>query len=252
MAPDDAAGLPDAVLRYAAHDDGVVDVHLPPGPSRPRPLVFYVHGGFWRQRWDRTHARPLAEALAARGHVVALPEYRRVGGRGGWPTTADDVEAALQATPGLLAGAGVPITTTTLVGHSAGGHLVLWLAGQRRSVAGVDRVVALAPVGDLRSAAGRGLGAGATQELLGGSPEEVPEVYAAADPASRLDVRPAAEVVLVHGDRDEDVPVDLSRGLVARHPWIDHRELAGVGHSEVIDPLSSAWPAVLAAIEGRR
>ena len=216
MAPDDAAGLPDAVLRYADHDDGVVDVHLPAGPTRPRPLVFYVHGGFWRQRWDRTHARPLAEALAARGHVVALPEYRRVGGEGGWPTTAEDVEAALRATPGLLAGAGVPITTRTLVGHSAGGHLVLWLAGQRRSVDGVDRVVALAPVGDLRSAAARGLGAGATQELLGGSPEEVPEAYDDADPASRLDVRPAAEVVLVHGDRDEDVPVDLSRGLAGR------------------------------------
>ena len=35
---------PDAVLRYAPHADGVVDVHLPPGPSRPRPLVFLVDG----------------------------------------------------------------------------------------------------------------------------------------------------------------------------------------------------------------
>jgi acetyl esterase/lipase len=247
-APDDGPGLPDAVLRYADHDDGLVDVHLPAGATRPRPLVFYVHGGFWRQRWDRTHARPLAEALAARGYVVALPEYRRVGGEGGWPTTALDVEAALEATPRLLAGAGVTTTSTILVGHSAGGHLVLWLANQPHAI---DRVVALAPVGDLRSAADRGLGAGATQELLGGSPQEVPDAYDAADPASRLDTRPTADLVVVHGDRDEDVPVDLSRGLVARHPWIGYRELAGVTHSDVIDPLSAAWPAVLAAIEER-
>ena len=125
-----SAEPPDAVLRYAGHDDGLVDVHVPAGPTRPRPLVFFVHGGFWRQEYDRRHARPLANALADAGYVVALPEYRRVGGAGGWPTTADDVEAALAATPDLLAGIGVPTATTTLVGHSAGGHLVLWLANQ--------------------------------------------------------------------------------------------------------------------------
>jgi acetyl esterase/lipase len=244
-APDPTPEPPDAVLRYAAHDDGLVDVHLPAGPARPRPLLVYVHGGFWRQSTDRLHARPLANALAAAGYVVAVPEYRRVGGAGGWPTTALDVEEALVATPRLLAEAGVATTTTTLVGHSAGGHLVLWLANQQQAV---DRIVALAPVGDLRAAADQGIGAGATAALLGGSPQEVPDGYDAADPATRLRDRPTAEVVVLHGDEDVDVPVDLSRGLVARHGWIDYRELAGTGHMEVIDPLSSAWPAVLDAI----
>ena len=91
---------PDAVLRYAAHEDGLVDVHLPPGPLRPSPLVVFVHGGFWRQAYDRRHARPLADALALEGYVVAVPEYRRVGGAGGWPATGDDVDAALGALPG--------------------------------------------------------------------------------------------------------------------------------------------------------
>jgi acetyl esterase/lipase len=249
-APEYAPDPPDAVLRYAAHDDGIIDVHLPAGAARPRPLVVYVHGGFWRQRWDRRHARPLADARAAAGYVVAVPEYRRVGGEGGWPTTALDVEAALAATPRLLAEAGVTTTATTLVGHSAGGHLVLWLANRQHPV---DRVVALAPVGDLRAAADQGLGSGATVALLGGTPREVPAAYDAADPATRLLDRPTADVVVVHGDQDEDVPVGLSRGLVARHGWLDYRELTGVGHSDVIDPLSSAWPAVLDAIgPGRR
>src|SRR3954470_6895697 len=177
-----AAEPPDAVLRYAAHDDGLIDVHLPAGDARPRPLVVYVHGGFWRQQWDRKHGRPLANALASEGYVVALPEYRRVGGAGGWPTTADDVDAALAALPELLAGLGVTTTSITLVGHSAGGHLVLWLANQEHPV---DRVVALAPVGDLRMAAEVGMGGGAAVELLGGTPQRLPEAYGAADPATR-------------------------------------------------------------------
>jgi acetyl esterase/lipase len=241
---------PDAVLRYASHDDGLVDVHLPAGPAAPRPLVFFVHGGFWRQEHDRRHARPLANALAQAGCVVAVPEYRRVGGAGGWPATGEDVEAALAATPDLLAGIGVPTSTTTLVGHSAGGHLVLWLANQPGH--GLERVVALAPVGDLRKAAELGMGDGAAVDLLGGTPEQVPEVYDAADPATRMRTRPPCDVVVLHGDRDDSVPVQSSRGLKARFDWLDYRELAGVDHFDLIDPLSGAWPEVLRAVGGAR
>jgi len=239
---------PDAVLRYASHDDGLVDVHLPPGTSRPRPLVFFVHGGFWRQEWDRRHARPLANDLAARGFVVAVPEYRRVGGAGGWPTTAEDVEAALDSLPGLLEGIGVPVTTTALVGHSAGGHLVLWLANQTGHR--IERVVALAPVGNLRKAAEHEMGSGAAVELLGGTPDQIPEVYDAADPATRMRARPPCDVVVVHGDQDDAVPVQSSRGLKGRFDWLDYRELEGVDHFAVIDPLSPAWTSVLAAVHG--
>lgn len=239
------------MVRYADHDDGLIDVHLPAepvdAPAEPRPLVFYVHGGFWRQQTDRTHARLLANALAQLGYVVAVPEYRRVGGAGGWPTTGDDVDAALAQAPGLLHGIGVKVSGTTVVGHSAGGHLALWLANQPHPV---DRVVALAPVGDLREAAGSGMGSGATVDLLGGTPEQVPEAYAAADPATRLRTRPSCEVVVVHGDRDEDVPLASSLALRDRFDWLDHRVLPGRDHFDVIDPLSDAWPDVLAAIRG--
>jgi acetyl esterase/lipase len=240
------ADLPDAVLRYAAHDAGLVDVHVQEDDG-PRPLVVLLHGGFWREAFDRVHTRPMATALKDLGLVVVTPEYRRVGGAGGWPTTADDVDAAVAAIPDLLAGLGIATSTTTVVGHSAGGHLALWLANQGHRI---DRVVGLAPVGDLRAAARDGLGAGATQALLGGTPEEVPDRYDAADPAARLDRRPQCEVVLVHGTEDRNVPVGNSRGLVARHPWLDLRELPGVEHFGLIDPESSAWPAVFTALTG--
>ncbi len=239
------ADLPDAVVRYAPHEDGILDVHLP--DAGPRPLVVLLHGGFWRQVHDRVHTRPLATALRAQGLVVATPEYRRVGGAGGWPATAEDVDAALGLVPQLLVGLGVMVTTTTVVGHSAGGHLALWLAGQDHPV---DRVVGLAPVGDLRAAARENLGDGATQALLGGAPDEVPERYDAADPATRFARRPACDVVVVHGTEDDVVPVGNSRGLAARYPFVDLRELAGIGHFGPIDPMSAAWPAVVSAVRG--
>jgi acetyl esterase/lipase len=241
---------PDAVVRYAEHDDGVIDLYLPPREARPDaglPLVVFLHGGFWRQRYDRAHGRPLAEDLVARGFAVALPEYRRVGGAGGWPTTAQDVEAALVALPGLLDGLGVATTSTTLAGHSAGGHLALWLANQPVA-ATVQRVVALAPVGNLRRAAEHSTGGGAVADLLGGTPAQVPQAYDAADPATRMRARPPCEVFVVHGDRDESVPVESSRGLRNRFDWLDFRELAGVDHFAVIDPLCDAWLAVLDVI----
>ena len=240
------AAMPDAVLRYADHEDGIVDLHLPQGPG-PHPLVVLVHGGFWKQEYDRRHNRPMARDLAAAGCVVAAPEYRRVGGRGGWPTTGDDVAAAVAALPQLLDGLGVTTTTTTVSGHSAGGHLALWLATLGLPL---DRVVALAPVGDLCAAARERLGGGATQALLGGSPGEVPEAYAAADPMERLDhVDPATDLVVLHGASDSVVPLGNSRGLAARHPRIDLRVL-DAGHFEVIDPLSDVWPDVRTAILG--
>jgi acetyl esterase/lipase len=240
-----SAEPPDAVLRYADHDAGLVDVHLPPEVAAPRPLIVNVHGGFWRQQYDRIHARPLANALAGEGFVVAMPEYRR--GDGAWPTTAADLDALVEELPGMLHGIGIETTTYTLVGHSAGGHLVLWLANQPRPV---DRVVALAPVGDLRFAFAHHLGSGAVRDFIGGGPDELPDVYDDADPATRMRTRPDADVVVVHGDRDDIVPVESSRGLAQRFDWLDYRELAGVDHDDVIDPLSAAWPEVLAAVRG--
>jgi acetyl esterase/lipase len=245
---DRPAALPDAVLRYGPHDDGLIDVRLP-DTSLPAPLVVVLHGGFWRQRWNRTHVRPMADALAADGCVVAAPEYRRAGAAAGWQATFDDVRTAVARLPQLLGGLGVRFTSTTLTGHSAGGHLALWLATEGVPV---DRVVGLAPVADLRYAAANRLGGDAVVGLLGGTPDQVPERYDAADPAVRFQDRPSCPVLVVHGADDEQVPVASSRGLVVRHPWIDYRELTGVEHFGLIDPLSAAWPAVRDALRADR
>jgi acetyl esterase/lipase len=116
---------PDLTLAYGPHPDHVIDLRLP--ASLPAPLVVMIHGGFWRAAYDRTHTGPLTSALAAAGYVVAIPEFRRTGQEGGgWPGTFDDVTAALDAVPRLLA----PYSEDppVLLGHSAGGHLAVWAA----------------------------------------------------------------------------------------------------------------------------
>lgn len=234
MYPADPA--PDRSLAYADRRDAVVDLHLPSAaPGRSWPLVVLVHGGFWKEQYDRTHLRPLARALTGEGFVVATPEYRRVGGGGGWPTTATDVLDVVRTLPGLLRDAGIAVGSTSIVGHSAGGQLALWLAGE---VPGLAGVVALAPVADLRRAAELDLGDGAVQAFLGGTPDEVD--YAPADPLTRLAHRPDAPVVVLHGDADDDVPVELSHRLVAAYPWVRLVEPA-CGHFELIDPAHPAF-----------
>lgn len=230
------APVPQRTLRYGPGPQHLSDVVMPPAGLEVRPLVVFVHGGFWAAEFDRTHVRSLAAALAALGYPVACLEYRRIGQPGGgWPGTYEDVAAGAAAIPGLLDLPGPPI----LAGHSAGGHLALWAAARIPA----RGVLALAPVTDLPRSYELGLGDGAVQALLGGAPTDVPDRYAAAAEP----VEPPVPTVLVHGDQDRQVPVELSRAYAARG---DLRlvELPGVEHFGLIDPLASAWPAVLAAL----
>lgn len=239
--------LPDASVRYADHEDAVVDLHLPEaaGEGETGPLVVLLHGGFWKAEYDRRHTRDLARALADAGWLVATPEYRRVGLGGGWPVTAEDVHLAVTRLPEQLAALGLETGSESgpisVIGHSAGGQLALWLG---TTGVPVGRVVALAPVCDLREARRLGLGGGATRAFLNGADS------AEADPMVFLTRRRWPEVVVVHGVDDQDVPVSLSRGLVAAHPWIRLVELPATGHMELVDPTSSAWPTVFAALAG--
>jgi acetyl esterase/lipase len=234
---------PDLTLTYGPDPEHLIDVRLP--AQWPAPVVVVMHGGFWRSEFDRTHTGPMATALAASGYVVAVPEYRRTGGPGGgWPGTFQDVAGALTAVPELLAS--YSAGPVTWVGHSAGGHLALWAACSVPE-ASVAKVISLAGCVDLSLCSTLGLDDGATDLLMGGGPESVPDRYAVADPA--LLEPPGVAVTLIHGTRDDRVPIEVSRSYAACRP-AELLELPGVEHFGLIDPLSSAWGAVLAAVEG--
>jgi acetyl esterase/lipase len=270
---------PDHVLRYGPREDQIADLRLPvrghdgasrvgrgtpaDGAGQSRlPLVIFFHGGFWRAAFDRRHIGPLADALAESGFAVCTPEFRRTGQPGGgWPGTFDDVAVAMDALPSLVARVSGGLTDPSRLvvgGHSAGGHLALWTAGRVRLPAGerwharrspAAGVVSLAGVCDLAACYRLNLDDGAAGELMGGGPESFAARYLSADPMGLLPTGMAAR--LVHGTADDRVPVSQSQEYAAR-AWAAGDDarcdlLAGYGHFEVIDPLSGAWPRVLAA-----
>jgi acetyl esterase/lipase len=211
-----------------------------------RGLVVLIHGGFWRSGYGKDLMEPLADDLCARGWLVANVEYRRVGEGGGWPATGRDVAASLEAVRQVV---GEEAGRWAVVGHSAGGQLALWLAAV--SSGPPVGVVALAGVSDLDAAAVERLGRGAVKEFLGGAPDRVPKRYAEASPARLLPLR--VPQLLVHGDRDDRVPVamtmDYARRAAAAGDEVVVELCPGGDHFLVINPAGRAWRVVAGQLE---
>jgi len=238
----------DATVRYGELPEQVIGLRVP--VITPAPLIVLIHGGFWQPQYDRTHLRPMAHALAACGYIVAMPEYRRAGMAPDWRGTFYDIADALDQVGALAEPYGADRRRITWAGHSAGGHLALWAAARPyfpadspwRGRCDARHVVSLAGCASLALCAEWNLGDGAAQNLLGGTPAEVPERYAVADPAGLTP--PSIPVTFVHGTADDRVPVQMSR--------VTHRgrlvEIDGADHFDLIDPHSRYWPQVLAAL----
>jgi acetyl esterase/lipase len=227
-------------IRYGAAPSQFADLRVPASPGS-HPMVALFHGGFWRAAYGLEALDALATALTIECDAITWNvEYRRVGEPGGgWPGTFDDVTVAMKAVP-------VDFSRLVLLGFSAGGQVALWLA-KRVKAAGV---VALAPVSDLHRAAELGMNRGIVPELLGGSPLEVPERYAAVSPASLLPL--GVRQVIVHATEDDQVPLTLSQAYVmgARGAGdiAELREVTGAGHFDLMDTGSKCWPIIRGAV----
>jgi fermentation-respiration switch protein FrsA (DUF1100 family) len=106
---------------------------------------------------------------------------------------------------------------------------------------------------DLTAAVAADLGSAATVEFLGGSPEELPDRYAAADPVRLLPT--GVPVLCVHGEADTTVPLDQSeRYAAAAAAAGDRVEVTVVpgDHMVVIDVAGEAWRRTLDWLTARR
>lgn len=241
-------------------------LELPPG-SGPFPIVVLLHGGFWRNGFNRTLMNPLAHDLLGRGWAVWNVEYRRLGigwgAGGGWPQTFEDVAAAIDALAEIPEPA-LDLDKVVAVGHSAGGQLALWAAargGLPQGAPGADPRIRLtgavsqAGVCDLHAAYKRRLGTGIVRRLLGGSPRRVPERYELASPAARLPLGIAQ--LLVHGENDTIVPPALSIDYANAAAAAGDSDVTlivrpGEGHFEHLEPSGRAWADVVAWLERMR
>lgn len=253
-------------LPYGSETAQFAELRLP-YQRGPYPVVILIHGGFWRKPYSLDLMRPLADDLIARGFATWNIEYRRIGEEGGsWPGTLQDVSSAAESLRVLAPTYALDLNRVVTIGHSAGGHLALWLAGRHR-IAGRDLqelfnvdernmlqvtgAVSLAGVVDLKLSWQLKLGNGAVGELLGGGPEDVPEHYRLASPAELVPLE--IPQVLVHGTADENVPFKISQeyARVARDAGDPVRviEIPNGDHFVVIDPASEAWAKTVEAVQ---
>jgi acetyl esterase/lipase len=234
------------VHAYGPDPQQVGELFLP--SALPAPVAVVLHGGFWRDRYDRHLMDDLCVDLAARGWAAWNLEYRRLGSGGGWPATFDDVAAGIDALAVLH---GVDLRTVVTIGHSAGGQLALWAASRRDARIRVTHAVAQAGVADLAAAHRLGLSETVVADLLGGSPGDVPAAYGAASPAELLPL--GVPQLLVHGVEDDVVPLSISRryatAAASAGDAVELVELEGSGHFEHLDPKSTAWAAVTRVLE---
>ena len=85
------------------------------------------------------------------------------------------------------------------------------------------------------------------EHLMGGSPEAVPERYAAGDPGRLLPL--VCGQALIQGTDDGQIPPGLPERWAAtvRH-GCSVRMIPGADHFDVVDPRSRAWPVVRSTI----
>ena len=230
---------------------------LPSDGDRLRVVVL-VHGGFWRPGYDRHLEDDVALLLAGEGLAVWNVDYASADTP--WPSTFRDAAAAMDHLAESRHRARLDLDRVAVVGHSAGGHLALWLAARAElpdgAVGAGPRVrarvaVAQAPVADLVTAAREEVGAGAVLDLMDGGPDDQPGRYAICSPRALLPLRDV-RITLVHGDADEVVPprqstsyADAARALGME---VGLQLLEGVGHFEHLEPGGDAVAAMLAAL----
>ena len=249
-------------IPYGRDPNQFGDLYLPAGAG-PHPVAVFIHGGYWRARYDIGNAGGghMGWGLAATGYAAWCLEYRRSGQPGGgWPGTFHDIAAGIGHLREIARAHALDLSRVTLTGHSAGGHLALWYAGARRVLPQseiavqdwlpVARVLALAPVADLRASSASKASNSAADEFLGATPASAPERFDSASPMALLPLGVTTRVL--HGTLDSSVPFEMSTAYLAAARAagddVGLTRLDGMEHFEVIDPKSAAWPAVLAAM----
>ena len=222
---------PDATVSYGADALQLVDVWKPAGPG-PHPAVVMIHGGCWQTAIaERDIMNWIADDLRSRGVGVWNIEYRGVDRGGGYPGTYEDVAAAADMFATKRGEHGFRTNALVVViGHSAGGHLALWLARQKETRLKVDLAISQGGLPDLRAQTklpDHPCGADAAIKMAGGefartSPPEMP--------------KGSARELQFNNDLDRIAPPSFGKAYGA-----EMVTTPGEGHVELIAPDSVSW-----------
>ena len=239
--------------KYGKEEYQEGDLYIP--DTEPIGVICLFHGGFWRMPYDRYQLDEVSKHLIGSRFIVWNIEYRRVGSSGSsWHKTFGD---AIQAINHLMVlgmkHRGIDLNRVYVAGHSAGGHLAVWIGGRGNGM--VDRLlqvrprvlIGLSPVLDLRKAFIAGSGNNAVLGLMGGSPAEFPERYSCGSPAEMLPLR--MRQLVIHGSNDDVLPAQWSKEYVdralSRGDRAEYIEIHNGCHMDFIEPGSEAIARLL-------
>jgi acetyl esterase/lipase len=245
---------PDHRIPYGPNEFQFGELRLPKGPG-PHPVAIVIHGGCWMAEYGLSYMGHLSAALTDAGVATWSVEYRRVGNQGGgWPGTFEDVSRAADHLRKISKTYQLDLDRVIAVGHSAGGHLALWLAARKilpkdsplysSDPLPLRGVVSLAGVTDLRRS-GTACDASVLQ-LMGGSAKDKTAIYDQASPINLLPL--GVPSAIVQGDSDSIIPLEMAKEYadVAKKRGDDAKlvVIEKAGHFEIVDPKSFAWEAV--------
>jgi acetyl esterase/lipase len=263
MTPAQFQALPskpaDARVFYGTDVNQFGELRIPSGAG-PHPVAILIHGGCWKAEYSNLKdLAPMADALKAKGIATWNIEYRRLGQAGaGWPGTYLDVGHAVDQLRTIAVANHLDLGHVVLVGHSAGGHLAMWAAARSRLPKSsplyvrdplpIRGVVDLAGVADMEAYLPyeRLCQGAVVEQLLGGTPAEVPEHYAQASAIKMLPL--GTPQTLIWGRSDVFFPIPLGElyTRAAKHAGDPVRQVTieEAGHFEIASPLSAAWTTV--------
>jgi acetyl esterase/lipase len=252
-----AAGPPDQRIQYGPGPLQFGNLRLPKRGG-PHPVVVLIHGGCWLSQFDIAHVGSLEQAMADSGFAVWSLEYRRVGDdEGGWPGTFTDLARGADHLRALAPQYSLDLNRVIVAGHSAGGQFALWLAARGKippsselyvaNPLRVRGVFALAPAPDLEGLHAAGTCGNVINKLMGGSPAEHADRYAAASPMKLAPI--GVPQVLIVGARDQSwSPIGRSyfaRARAVGDTTVTLVEAPEAGHFELIAPKTTTWPVVI-------
>jgi arylformamidase len=119
-----------ADIAYGARPRETLDLLFPPKTAAGAPLHVFVHGGYWRHG-DKANYRFVAAPALAAGAVAAIVEYDLMPGQR-LPVLVDQVRRAVSWLQRHATEFDADPARLTVSGHSAGAHLVSYLAATGR------------------------------------------------------------------------------------------------------------------------
>lgn len=191
------------------------DLYLP-RRTGPLPVVLTVHGGGWANR-DREDMNDISRKLVEHGYAVLNLDYR-FAPRYTFPAQLEDLQQALRWVVGNADLYHFDLERLNAWGYSSGAHLAALLgsysdsgsAPAARDLPRLRAVVAGGIPADLRKYDDSPI----VRRFLGGTPEQVPQLYADASPAYHVSADDPA-IFLYHGRLDLLVSLDQPRDYYA-------------------------------------